>query len=357
MDVCDASNSEPDDSCALPFSPLPAACFIIAEAGVNHNGCLSRAFEMIDAAKRAGADAVKFQTFRSDEIATTDAPKCDYQSEDDRQGESQQEMLRRLELSDRDHQRIAAHCRHVGIEFMSTAFDCKSVDLLVGLGVHRFKIPSGELTNLPLVERVAQQRGELYISTGMGSLGEIECAVDVAQAAGANVTLLHCVSAYPAPLGEVNLRAMTTLGSAFDLPIGFSDHTAGITIAPASVALGARVVEKHFTLSRSLPGPDHAASLEIDELTAMISAIREVELAMGSKRKRVTASEVDTASVARRSLVAARDIQAGETIHSECITLRRPGTGLPPHVGVYLTGRPARKLIPAGTLIQFSDVA
>lgn len=332
-------------------------CFIIAEAGVNHNGCLQRALEMVDAAARAGADAIKFQTFRSSEIATADAPKCAYQSQGDVERESQQEMLRRLELSRDDHQRIAEYCRQTGIEFMSTAFDCESVDLLVGLGVRRFKIPSGELTNLALVERVAQQGGELYISTGMASLGEIEQAVDVAQAAGAAVTLLHCVSAYPAPLGEVNLRAMTTLGAAFDLPIGFSDHTAGINIAPASVALGARVVEKHFTLSRSLPGPDHAASLEVDELTSMISAIREVEIAMGSKRKRVTESETETAMVARRSLVAARDIQPGETIAAECIALRRPGTGLPPHVGIYLTGRPARRLIPAGTLITFSDVA
>ncbi|SMP47694.1 N-acetylneuraminate synthase [Neorhodopirellula lusitana] len=332
-------------------------CFIIAEAGVNHNGCLDRALALIDAAKAAGADAVKFQTFHSDEIAVADAPKCEYQTRGSDANETQQEMLRRLELSEQDHRTLADHCQAIGIEFMSTAFDINSVDLLVDLGVQRFKIPSGELTNLPLIQRVAQEQCEMFISTGMSSLGEVEQAVEMAEASGGKITLLHCVSAYPAPLEEVNLRSMKTLGDAFHLPIGFSDHTAGITVAPAAVALGACVVEKHFTLDRSLPGPDHAASLEVPELTQMISAIREVEIAMGSPRKQATTSERETADVARRSLVAARDIDAGERIDESCIALRRPGTGMPPHMRIHVAGKTARRAIAAGTMLQFSDVA
>ncbi|MDG2222509.1 MAG: N-acetylneuraminate synthase [Rubripirellula sp.] len=332
-------------------------CFVIAEAGVNHNGSIKLAFELVDAARDAGANAVKFQTYNSTELATANAPKCSYQTRGDSSGESQLEMLQRIELSELDHQALAEHCQNVGIEFMSTAFDIASADMLVELGVKRFKIPSGELTNLGLIEHVAKQDGPILISTGMASLGDVEQAVETAEAVGGDVTLLHCVSAYPAPLESVNLRAMVTLGSAFDLPVGYSDHTLGTTVAPAAVALGASVVEKHFTLDRSLRGPDHAASLQPDELVAMVAAIRDVELAMGSVRKRMTEVERETATVARRSLVAARDIQSGDSIDSSCIALRRPGTGLQPNMRGYLDGRIARREIPAGTLFQLSDVA
>ena len=332
-------------------------CFVIAEAGVNHNGSLERAVELIDSAKRAGADAVKFQTFNSSELATADAPKCGYQVRGTSASESQLEMLQRIELSAADHRQLADYCREVGIEFMSTGFDVESVDLLVDLGVQRFKIPSGELTNLALIEHVSKQDGPILISTGMASLGDVERAVETAEAAGGDVTLLHCVSAYPAPIEDVNLRSMVTLGNAFDLPFGYSDHTLGITIAPAAVALGAMVVEKHFTTDRTLPGPDHAASLEPDELGDLVSAIREVEASLGSVRKRRVESERETANVARRSLVAARDIAHGQSIDADCITLRRPGTGLPPDMMPYLTGRVAQRVIPAGTLLKLSDVA
>lgn len=332
-------------------------CFVIAEAGVNHNGCLNRAIEMIDAAKHSGADAVKFQTFRSDEIATSDAPQCQYQRLGVGSKESQQSMLRRLELSDEDFRVLANHCSDVGIEFMSTAFDVVSVDLLARLGVKRFKVPSGELTNLALIEHIGRRQAEMMISTGMSNLGEIEQSVHSAEAAGGRVVLLHCVSAYPAPLEDINLRSMLTLGSAFHLPYGFSDHTAGITISPAAVAMGACVIEKHFTLDRNLPGPDHLASLEVNELTTMIGMIREVETAMGGFRKRAVNSEKETAQIARRSLVAARRIRRGETINDDCLTLRRPGTGLPPHFRPYLNGLVAQRTIDAGTLLQFSDVA
>lgn len=312
---------------------------VIAEAGVNHNGDLDMAKRLVDVAAEAGADLVKFQTFKAEKIASGAARKASYQARNTAaaSGEpdegSQLEMLRRLELTDADHAALIAHCAGCGIGFFSTGFDLESLDYLNGLGFAQFKIPSGEITNLPYLRRIASFGKDLILSTGMANLGEIEAAIDVIEAAGLprhRITVLHCTTEYPAPLDEVNLRAMQTIGQAFGVCVGYSDHTEGTEVAIAAVALGARVIEKHFTLDRSLPGPDHKASLEPDELAAMIQGIRKIERALGSPNKRRTASEAANTVVARKSIVASRPIAAGERFSDDNLTAKRPGTGLSP---------------------------
>lgn len=327
-------------------------CFIIAEGGVNHNGSPQMARRLIDAAAMSGANAVKFQTFRADGLATPFAPLANYQHEGTPAVESQVEMLRPLELSPEVHRDLLLHSREKGVLFMSSVFGEEDVDLLDGLGVVAFKIPSGELTNIPFLAYVASKGKPLIVSTGMAYMGEVEAAVRTIQQAGNNkLILLHCVSSYPTQFADVNLRAMLTMLAAFGVPVGYSDHTLGIEVALAAVALGACVIEKHFTLDRNLPGPDHRASVEPHELTALVQGARIVEAALGHGRKEPSACEANTAAAARKSLVAACDISAGTRLTEDLIAIRRPGTGLPPSMLPYIIGRTARTEIPAGALI------
>ncbi len=333
-------------------------CFIIAEAGVNHNGDPALAQRLIDVAKAAGADAVKFQTFKADQLVTLDAPKAEYQLQQTEASESQYAMLKRLELSTDTFRDLQQHCQAVGIRFMSTPFDEDSADVLSDLGVTIFKTPSGEITNLPYLAHVARKGVPMIVSTGMATLGEVEAAVNAIRAAGnPAIVLLQCVSNYPADPADVNLRAMQTMAQAFGVPVGFSDHTAGIEVALAAVALGACVIEKHFTLDRTMSGPDHAASLEPDQLAAMIRGIRNVEAALGHGRKEPAASELNTAEVVRKSLVAAHDLKAGMVLSAGELAVKRPGTGLPPAMRPYVIGRTLRVDVRAGTLIGLEMLA
>jgi N,N'-diacetyllegionaminate synthase len=319
---------------------------IIAEAGVNHNGELSQAKRLIDVAAQAGADMVKFQTFSADRLVTVNAGKAEYQSHNTDASESQHAMLRRLELSPEMHHELLEHCKFRGIDFFSTGFDTQSVDFLAKLGLQRFKIPSGEITNLPYLRHVAGFGKPIILSTGMSTLGDIEAALEALESAGARheqITVLHCNTEYPTPMIDVNLRAMLTIGEAFGVAVGYSDHTLGIEVAVAAVALGATVIEKHFTLDRTLPGPDHQASLEPAELHAMVSAIRNIEIALGNRAKRPSTSEIKNQPIGRKSIVAARAIRAGETFSSENLTTKRPGTGLSPMLWDDLIGRKAQR--------------
>lgn len=306
---------------------------IIAEAGVNHNGDLALAMKLIDVAADAGADLVKFQTFSADRLVTKAAAKADYQTRATDSKESQHEMLHRLELTEGMHHDLMAHCAARGIGFFSTGFDIESVDLLVELGQDRFKIPSGEITNLPYLRHIGRMGKRIILSTGMAEMEEIQAAIAALEEAGtprAIITVLHCTTEYPTPVAEVNLRAMLSIQKAFDVEVGYSDHTRGIEVAIAAVALGASVIEKHFTLDRNLPGPDHKASLEPEELKAMVAAIRNIEVALGDGVKRLTPSEAGNRPVARKSLVASRDIRKGDMFSVENIAAKRPGTGISP---------------------------
>lgn len=327
--------------------------FVIAEAGVNHNGDLKLARQLIDVAVAARADAVKFQSFQADRLVTPDAPKASYQVATTGVVESQLEMLRRLELSPEAHRELQNYCAERGIVFLSTPFDEEAADFLDQLNVPAFKISSGDLTNSPLLEHVAGKGKPVILSTGMSDLAELIEAVSVLNSAGCeNPILLHCVSNYPAKAAEVNLRAMQTMRAAFDVPVGFSDHTEGIDVALAAVALGACVIEKHFTLDRSMRGPDHRASLVAAELAQLVTSIRRIESALGDGRKAPADSEIEIARVARRSLVAVREIPAGATLEREMVAMRRPGTGLAPAMLPGLLGRRAARLITAGSLLD-----
>jgi len=327
-------------------------CFVIAEAGVNHNGSLDLARRLVDAAQAAGADAVKFQTFKADRLVTAAAPKASYQQARTDAAESQLAMLQKLELSEAEHRTLLAHCRDRGIQFMSTPFDEQSGDMLAALEVPLFKIPSGELTNLPYLAHLARLGRPMIVSTGMAYLSEVEAAVRCIEENGAPpVALLHCVSNYPAAPEDVNLRAMATLANAFGLPVGYSDHTLGNEVALAAVALGACIIEKHLTLDRTLPGPDHAASLEPEEFSAAVRGIRVVEAALGHGRKVPAKSEANTAAVARKSIVAARDLTANETLDVNAVRMMRPGTGLPAAMLPHVIGRQTRKPLSVGSLI------
>jgi N,N'-diacetyllegionaminate synthase len=333
-------------------------CFIIAEAGVNHNGDPNVARKMVDAAVQSGADAIKFQTFKADRLTTLAAPKAEYQLHITDATESQYEMLCKLELPDESYGELMDYCTTRDILFMSTPFDEESADLLADLGMLVFKTPSGELTNLPFLAHIARKDRPMIISTGMSCLGEVEAAVNaIEKIVNHNIVLLHCVSDYPANPKDVNLRAMQTMAKAFDLLVGYSDHTLGTEIALAAVVMGASVIEKHFTLDRSLTGPDHRASLEPDELKSLVSSIRIVESALGNGRKEPTACEKKTAAAARRSLVASRDLQVGSILTEEMISFKRPGTGLPISVKPYILGRTIRVPVKSGELLSLEMIA
>lgn len=328
---------------------------IIAEAGVNHNGDVALARQLIDVAAEAGADLVKFQTFSADRLVTTHARKADYQTKTTDAGESQHTMIRRLELTRDMHEVLIAHCRTREIQFFSSGFDRESIDLLAELGLNRFKVPSGEITNLPYLRHVGRYGKPVILSTGMATLGEIEAALDVLEQAGASrgqITVLHCNTEYPTPMTDVNLRAMLAIRDAFGVAVGYSDHTSGIEVAIAAVALGATVIEKHFTLDRNLPGPDHKASLEPDELKAMVVAIRNIEQAMGDGVKRPSASEAKNKPIARKSLVAACAIRAGEVFSETNLAVKRPGTGLSPMRWDEVLGRKAPRAFAPDELID-----
>ncbi len=328
-------------------------CFIIAEAGVNHNGDIELAKRLIDIAVEVGADAVKFQTFKAEELVSISAPKADYQLQTTDGSESQLAMLRRLELSLKMHKDLISYCENLGILFISTPFDPDSADLLVDLGLPVFKIPSGEITNHKLLEHVAHKGLPIILSTGMSNLTEVGQAVGWIKDMGNDeIILLHCVSNYPASPSDSNLRAMGTMRTAFQVPVGYSDHTPGIEVSLAAVALGASVIEKHFTLDKNLPGPDHRASLEPKELDSLVQGIRVVEACLGHGRKEPAVSEANTAAVARRSLVAEVDIPAGTKLAEKHIALKRPGTGLPPSMYSHLIGLTLREDISAGTLFS-----
>jgi N,N'-diacetyllegionaminate synthase len=327
-------------------------CFVIAEAGVNHNGDLELGKELVRAAAGAGADAVKFQTFSADRLVTASAPKAAYQAERTNPSESQQSMLKHLELGAAEHRELMKECERQGILFLSSAFDEESADLLADLDVVAYKVPSGEITNMPYLRHLAGKRRPLIVSTGMSDMGEVSLAVEtIRDAAEVPIVLLHCVSLYPAPAAGSNLRAMDTMRAAFGVPVGFSDHTEGLAVALAAVAMGADMIEKHLTIDRSLPGPDHAASLEPGEMRTLIEGIRAVESARGDGVKRPLPAEAATAAAARKSVVAAIDIPAGTVLAREMLAVKRPGTGLAPGEMSSIIGRKARTAIAAGSVI------
>ena len=306
---------------------------IIAEAGVNHNGKISTAKKLIEIAADAGADLVKFQTFNADRLVTHGAAKADYQILATNSTESQQGMLRKLELTESMHHELIAHCASQNIGFFSTGFDVESINLLVGLGQELFKIPSGEITNLPYLRHIGKLDKTIILSTGMSNMDEIEAAINVLEESGTHrskITVLHCTTAYPLPMSDVNLRAMQSIQNKFNVAVGYSDHTLGIEIPIAAVALGATIIEKHFTTDRSLPGPDHKASLEPTELTAMIDGIRNIEKALGDGVKRLMPSEITNRDSGRKSLVAQRFIQKGEFFSAQNLAAKRPGIGISP---------------------------
>jgi N,N'-diacetyllegionaminate synthase len=331
--------------------------FIIAEAGVNHNGSLESALKLIDIAAQSGADAVKFQTFRAEDLVTTSAPKAEYQQRATGTEQSQFEMLKALELSFSDFKTLYDHCQSKGIEFMSTPFDESSADELERIGMTTFKIPSGELTNHPLIRHVALKQKPVILSTGMATLQEVQQAVEVLRSTGnLDFQLLHCVSDYPADPTTVNLRAMQTMRERFQIPVGLSDHTLGIHIPIAAVAMGASCIEKHYTLDKSLPGPDHQASLDPTELKQMVTQIRDVEAAFGNGIKTPTEAERKTALVARRSIVLARDLPSNHKLTPEDLILRRPGSGIPPADLPYLIGRSTKSELKKDHILSQDDL-
>ena len=328
---------------------------IIAEAGVNHNGDLGLAKQLVDVAANAGADLVKFQTFSAERLATATAPKAEYQNRTTDEAQSQFVMLQQLELTPQMHEQLIADCAKRGIGFFSTGFDIQSVDYLASLGAERFKIPSGEITNLPYLRHIGGFGKPLILSAGMATMGEIEAALDTLEIAGtprSNITVLHCNTEYPTPMQDVNLLAMTRIRDAFGVAVGYSDHTAGIEVPIAAVALGAKVIEKHLTLGRNLPGSDHKASLEPDEFADMVRAIRNIEQAMGDGIKRPSPSEAKNKPIARKSLVAAKSIKTGERFTHENLTAKRPGTGISPMRWDEVMGRTATRDYAADELIE-----
>jgi N,N'-diacetyllegionaminate synthase len=324
-----------------------SSTFVIAEAGVNHNGSFEMAVRMIDEACAAGADAVKFQTFKAERFIAVDAPKAGYQKDTTGPDESQFDMVKRLELDEAAHSRLLHYCRDKEIQFLSSPFDLESIDLLDRLGLGLFKIPSGEITNLPYLRKIGALKKRLILSTGMADLREIADALNVLTDAGSpleSITVLHCNTEYPTSFEEVNLKAMLTIQNAFPgISVGYSDHTLGIEVPIAAVALGAAVIEKHFTLDRNLPGPDHRASLEPRELAAMIKAVRNIERALGTGTKTPSLSERKNLLVARKSIVAAGPIRKGEAFSEKNITVKRPGTGINPMRWDEIIGRKATR--------------
>jgi N,N'-diacetyllegionaminate synthase len=320
--------------------------FIIAEAGVNHNGSIEIARKLIDVAAEAGADAVKFQTFKAEKLVSRVVPKAQYQKGTTDKEESQLKMLKKLELDAAAHKELIKYCKKKGISFLSTPFDVESIDFLNRLGLKILKIPSGEITNLPYLRKIGPLKKKIIMSTGMADLGEIEDALEILTLAGTkkeNITVLHCNTEYPTPFEDVNLLAMLTINEAFKVNVGYSDHTLGIEVPIAAVALGATVIEKHFTLDRNMEGPDHKASLEPDELKTMVQAIRNIEEALGNGIKKPSRSEEKNKPIARKSIIAARNIRKGETFSENNIVTKRPGIGINPMEWTLIIGRKAKK--------------
>lgn len=329
--------------------------FIIAEAGVNHNGSLKIARKMVDTAVSAGADAIKFQTFKAENLVSRYAPKADYQKKETPEGESQLEMLEKLELGISEHRKLIAYCRKKGIKFLSTPFDLESISLLDGMGLGTLKIPSGEITNLPYLRKIGSLKKKLIISTGMADMREISRALDVLVKAGTrreDITVLQCNTEYPTPYKDANLLAMITMRDKLGVKVGYSDHTPGIEVSIAATALGASVIEKHFTLDKRMKGPDQKASIEPDELKAMVRAIRNIELALGSGEKRPSASERKNKAIARKSIVALKDIKKGELFSPCNIAAKRPGSGISPMQWDRVIGKRAKKNFKKDQLIR-----
>ena len=329
--------------------------YIIAEAGVNHNGDLALALRMIEAAAQAGADAVKFQTFDATRLVSRYAPKANYQLATTDVEETQLEMLKKLQLNEAEHQQLVEHCKACGIAFLSSPFDEQSLAYLLELDMPLIKVPSGEITNRAFLQKIGCSGKPVVLSTGMATLGEVEAALSVLLEAGMSrehVTILHCNTEYPTPVSDVNLRAMNTLATAFDVAVGYSDHTEGIEVSIAAVARGARIIEKHFTLDRTLPGPDHQASLLPEELASMVRAIRNIEFALGSPVKQPSESERKNAPIARKSLVAVAPIAKGEIYTRDNLCAKRPGTGISPMRLEEMLGRPAPRSFAADELIE-----
>lgn len=330
---------------------------IIAEAGVNHNGDLELAKDLVHAAYEAGADMVKFQTFSAERLASSNALKSNYQLKTTSRVESQREMLKRLELSEKSHESLMSECKKVGIKFFSTAFDEKSFDFLLGLGcLEIIKVPSGELTNTPFLKHLAKSGIPILLSTGMCDLGDIEKSINCLETNGLNrdkITLLHCTTEYPTPMNEVNLRAIQTLSQTFNVEVGYSDHTNGIEVAIAASAIGATVIEKHFTMDRNFPGPDHKSSISPNELKEMVRNIRNIEVAMGDGVKRSTQSEEKNKLVVRKSLHAINDISKGDILSSLNVGTKRPGTGICASEWDDIIGKTASRSYKSGDLIEY----
>ena len=320
--------------------------FIIAEAGVNHNGSIEVAKKLIDVAVEAGADAVKFQTFKAEKLVSKNAQKAEYQKQTTDKNESQFEMIKKLELDIEAHEKLITYCKTRNIMFLSTPFDHDSINLLNNLGLEVFKIPSGEITNLPYLRHIGSLNKKVILSTGMANLGEIESALGILSSAGTkmeNITVLHANTEYPTPIEDVNLKAMVTIGNAFGVKFGYSDHTLGIEVPIVAVALGASVIEKHFTLDKNMEGPDHKASLEPDELKAMVSTIRNIAKALGDGIKKPSKSELKNIQVARKSIVASHDIKIGEILDENNLAVKRPGNGISPMRWDEIIGTVAKK--------------
>jgi len=330
--------------------------FIIAEAGVNHNGKLELAYKLIDAAKEAGADAVKFQTFTADNSVTKSAKKAGYQNKTTDKKETQYEMIKKLELNEQQHKELISYCGSKNIQFLSSPFDFASIELLNKLGLNTYKIPSGEIINLPYLRKIGKLNKNVIMSTGMATLGEIEEALSVLINSGTKrkkITVLHCNTEYPTPIEDVNLKVMLTIESAFPgIKVGYSDHTLGIEVPIAAVAMGASIIEKHFTLNKNMEGPDHRASLEPEELKAMVRAIRNIEKALGNGIKKPSPSELKNKPIVRKSIVAAKNIKKGEVFTEENITVKRPGSGISPMHWDEVSGRIAKRDFSADELIE-----
>ena len=343
------------------IKPISHKVLVIAEAGVNHDGDLKKAMQLIDAAADSGADVVKFQTFKAQHLVTTDAELAQYQRRvsvhyiGEPDSNSQLRLLEKLQLTREDHTKLKEHCGRRGIEFFSTAFDLGSLDLLMQMGARRVKIPSGEITNLPYLRKVATFNCDVIMSTGMADLSEVSDAINCLGAAGLpknKITLLHCTTEYPAPIEDVNLRAMATMRETFGLQVGYSDHTEGIDVPIAASALGATVIEKHFTLDQEASGPDHAASIEPPELKRMVEGIRRIELALGSEKKKCTSSERQNLPLVRKSIVAAKAIRKGELFSEENLTVKRPASGISPMLWDAVIGKQAPRSFAPDEQIQ-----
>jgi len=332
---------------------MKSKVFIIAEAGVNHNGNIENAKKLIEYAKKAGADAVKFQTFKAEKVMSKYAEKAEYQKQNTGTEETQLEMVEKLELSFDEFKIIKNYCDEIGIKFMSTAFDHDSIDFLVEIGMGNWKIPSGEITNLPYLIKIGQLKKPVILSTGMSTMDDVNKAIIVLRENGVgDLTVLHCTTEYPTPFRDVNLKAMLTIKEEFGVKVGYSDHTKGIEVPIAAVAMGAKVIEKHFTLDRNMEGPDHKASLEPNELKAMVSAIRNIEVAIGTGEKKPAESEKKNISIARKSVIAKRNISKGETFTEENLTVKRPGNGISPMKWFEVIGKAALRNFEEDELIE-----